>query len=85
MPELLSAPHAINMEHVKPEAKNDTLTTDCPATKTLTIVLGAAVPVLVQGKWSVFGRLGRHCSCTTRAVSGSAYGMIWMHVRDWQV
>lgn len=78
-----SAPHATDMEHIKPEAKNDTLTTGCPATKLLTIALGAAMPVFVHGKQSVYGRLGRHCGCTARATSGS--GMIWMHVGDWQV
>lgn len=74
-PVVPSAPHATDMEHIKPEAKNDTLTTGCPATKVLTIALGAAMPVLVHGKQSVYGRLGRHCGCTARAASGSA--SIW--------
>lgn len=74
-PVVPSAPHATDMEHIKPEAKNDTLTIGCPATKALTIALGPVMPVLAHGKWSVNGRLRRHCNCTTRAVSGSA--SIW--------
>lgn len=54
---LPSAAHTTDMEHIKPEAKNDTLTTGCPATKSLTIAFGAEMPVLVHGKRGVYGKL----------------------------
>lgn len=60
---LPGAPHATDMEHIKPEAKNDTLTIGCPATKALTIAPVAATPALVQGKQSVYGRLGSASIC----------------------
>lgn len=76
MPVLPRVPHATDMKHIKPEAKNDTLTTGCPATKTRTIaLLGTVMPVLVHGKQSVFGGLGRHCACTSWTASRSA--SIW--------
>ncbi|GAA6097821.1 uncharacterized [Tachysurus ichikawai] len=66
------------MEQIKPEAKNDTLTTGCPATKALTIALVAATPALVQGKQSVFRRSFMDSSCI-RGLYGATMALLYNH------